>query len=200
VYDRRVSVPLQVSLEEERARQAATAAAEGGPAAAEGGAAAAGGEAAAPAAAGGGGAAAGVADMDMDEDAVLQRALAMSMAVSAGRGCWVAGSSRCSWVRQARVVYGPAAAAQAWCAVVPTKLCWAQTWHEVFRRIQAVPGRKDASNARVPAPCWLCRLMSPQPLAPPRPPPAKQHHRGMQPWRMLTLMTTCRRPWPCPCR
>jgi 26S proteasome regulatory subunit N10 len=67
---------LQVSLEEERARQAA-AAAEGGAPAAEG-AAAAGGEAAPPAAAG-----AGVADMDMDEDAVLQRALAMSMAVSA---------------------------------------------------------------------------------------------------------------------
>ena len=74
----------QVSLEEERARQAA-AAAEGGGAAAEGAAAAAaGGEAAAPAAGAGGD------DMDMDEDAVLQRALAMSMAVSGevwgGRG------------------------------------------------------------------------------------------------------------------
>lgn len=86
-----------MSLEEERARQAA--AAEGGPAA-EGGAAAAGGEAAAPAAAGGGGAAAGVADMDMDEDAVLQRALAMSMAVSTVL-CYAADHSRCKLIYEA---------------------------------------------------------------------------------------------------
>lgn len=72
--DPELAMALQVSLEEERARQAA-AAADGGGAPAEG--AVAGGEAAAPAA----GTAAGVADMDMDEDAVLQRALAMSMAV-----------------------------------------------------------------------------------------------------------------------
>jgi hypothetical protein len=78
--DPELAMALQVSLEEERARQAAAAAADGG---AGEGAAAAGGEAAAAPAAG---AAGGVADMDMDEDAVLQRALAMSMAVSGDQG------------------------------------------------------------------------------------------------------------------
>lgn len=102
--DPELAMALQVSLEEERARQAA--AAEGGPAAAEGGAAAAGGEAAAPAAAGGGGAAAGVADMDMDEDAVLQRALAMSMAVDepAAAGPTPAAPSKAAPPRDAAMV------------------------------------------------------------------------------------------------
>lgn len=75
--DPELAMALQVSLEEERARQAAAAG--GGGEGAAGDAAAGGGEAAAAAPAAG--AAAGVADMDMDEDAVLQRALAMSMAV-----------------------------------------------------------------------------------------------------------------------
>lgn len=76
--DPELALALRVSLEEERARQAAAQAAGGG----EGGAPAAAGEGGAggaPAAAAAGGAGAG--DMELDEDALLQQALAMSMQV-----------------------------------------------------------------------------------------------------------------------
>eukprot|EP00879_Flechtneria_rotunda_P026527 GHRR01028291.1.p1 GENE.GHRR01028291.1~~GHRR01028291.1.p1 ORF type:complete len:313 (+),score=143.73 GHRR01028291.1:168-1106(+) len=88
--DPELALALRVSLEEERARQAVTQQATGGEGAAaaadaEGGAgapaeAAGASGAAVPAAAGAGGAGAG--DMELDDDALLQQALAMSMAVS----------------------------------------------------------------------------------------------------------------------
>jgi hypothetical protein len=84
--DPELALALRVSLEEERARQAAAQAAgggEGAPAAGAGEGAAAG----APAAAAAGGAA-GAGDMELDEDALLQQALAMSMQVRRSGGSW----------------------------------------------------------------------------------------------------------------
>ncbi|KAF6250705.1 26S proteasome non-ATPase regulatory subunit 4 [Scenedesmus sp. NREL 46B-D3] len=81
--DPELALALRVSLEEERARQAASQPAGGGEAAATAGAdeGAAAGAPAAAAAAAAGGAGAGAGDMELDEDALLQQALAMSMQV-----------------------------------------------------------------------------------------------------------------------
>lgn len=67
--------------------------------------------------------------------------------------------------------------------------------------LQLVPCKLGVPRSARCCVVHLCRLMSSQQLlALPQLPPAKQHHPGMLPWQMLTLMMTCRRHWHCPCR
>lgn len=79
--DPELALALRVSLEEERARQAAAATAEGGTSAATAEGAPAAGAATADKPAAAAAAEGGAAGMDLDDDALLQQALAMSMQV-----------------------------------------------------------------------------------------------------------------------
>lgn len=205
--DPELAMALRVSLEEERARQAAAAAvaakAGGEPGATGGDADGAGTTVGAADGAGSSSAAAAGADaaavgaMDLDEDALLQQALAMSMEVRAAGGGG-GGSGGTSLLLLLLAMWLLPDCSVAW---PPVSRHCRLMWHPHLRPAAPFP---HVLIHTLPPPLthtccrWMIQARQLQGQRQLR--PASQRARLPLPWQMSTWTKTCSVPWHCPCR